>query len=61
MLFVKDKTGKYGFYGSMPEVMRDYPDLKWDTVMYYLSRKKKPYITPEIEIYKGEVARSSRK
>lgn len=59
MIFVREKSGKYGFYNFLTDVVKDYPELNLDTLKYNLSRKdrnkKGPYFTGNLEIYKGEV------
>lgn len=54
--FVKDKENdSYGFYGTTTALLKDYPQLNLDTLKYHLTRKKKPYITYDIEVYYGPV------
>jgi hypothetical protein len=60
MLFIKQGSD-YSFYTSLPRLLLDYPSLKRDTVMYYLSRNKMPYIKDGIEIYSGPVIKSKHK
>jgi hypothetical protein len=55
MIFIKEKSGKYGFYTTLKKVVEKYPELNWETVRYHIGRKKTPYITEDIEIYKGRV------
>lgn len=61
MLFIKEKSGEYGFYGSLPELLKEYPKLNKDTVAYWLSRKKLPYTNEDLEIYRGDIKRTKQK
>jgi hypothetical protein len=59
MIFVKEKSGKYGFYKFLTHVVKDYPELNLNTLKTNFSRKetkrKGPYLTGNLEIYKGEI------
>jgi hypothetical protein len=59
MIFVKHKSGRYGFYKFLTDLAIDYPYLNINTLKYHLSRKetktKGPYRIDDLEIYKGEI------
>jgi hypothetical protein len=67
MLFVKDSE-KYSFYGSMQELLKDYPDFKdsvkngkpYSNKLEYALRKGHANMNG-VDIYKGPLKRSKRK
>jgi hypothetical protein len=68
MIFVKDSE-KHNFYGSMQELLKDYPSLidskmngkPYSNKLNNEFRKAGKYEVNGIEFYKGNVKRSPRK
>lgn len=69
MIFVKE-PGKHAFYGSMQELLKDYPFLidsevngkPYSNKLRNELRSKGKFITDKnIEFYKGSIKRSKRK
>jgi hypothetical protein len=57
--FIIDKESKeFGFFGSLPVMVRNFPLLETEGLEYHFSRKKETkFENDKYEIFKGELER----